>query len=269
MLNDKLHKLNESFDRKRDEFLKEWENKRVEAIAKVTVDDVAENLKNMSVGNIISIFENISPEILKTKGGKAKINKFVALVKEDKNLQNTYMLKENVFGFEGGCTARDVLEESIGTAVETSDKKSFKESKEKLVNFVSEALTSVLPVKIYNKVVLDEDTKKINDNLELLVWGKKTVKNAGARTTSINETVNFMHSNNLPQTTFTGKSSEEVFNECKDECINTIDEAWKTADSDVRFKLTEIKDRVSKKTYSELTVNDDIKYLKELTETVR
>lgn len=263
MLNDKLNNLNEIFDRKRDDFLKLWEDRRREAIARVTVDDVIENLPSMSVGNVISIFENVSSEVLKTKGGKATINKFVKMVKEDKNLQNTYMLKENVFAGVNPNSARDVLNESLNTAKETNNIKAFKESKKNITNFVAEALRKVSPVNIYEKVVLDEETKKINDNLELLVWEKKTVKNAGKRTESINETVDFMSKSKQ------GKSQEDVFEECKKECINTISEAWEHADANVRLKLTEVKDRLSKKMYSELTAEDDIKYMKELMQTIK
>ena len=51
--------------------------------------------------------------------------------------------------------------------------------------------------------------------------------------------------------------------------MNLLDEAWKNADANVRIKLTEMKDRISKKTFSEITVDNDIKYLKELIDTVR
>ena len=123
MLNDKIHSLNEIFDKKRDDFLKLLEDRRREAIAKATVEDVIENLPNMSVGNVLSIFENVSSEVLKTKGGKKTINDFVKMVKEDKNLQNTYMLKENVFSGSISVSARDILVESINTAKENSNTK--------------------------------------------------------------------------------------------------------------------------------------------------
>lgn len=263
MLNDKIHSLNEIFDKKRDDFLKLLEDRRREAIAKATVEDVIENLPNMSVGNVLSIFENVSSEVLKTKGGKKTINDFVKMVKEDKNLQNTYMLKENVFSGSISVSARDILVESINTAKENSNTKAFKESKKNIVNFVAEALKKVSPVNIYEKVVLDEEVKKINDNLELLVWEKKTVKNAGKRTESLKETVDFMSNDKK------GKTQEDVFEECKKECIDTISEAWEHADANVRLKLTEVKDRLSKKMYSELTAEDDIKYMKELMQTIK
>ena len=69
--------------------------------------------------------------------------------------------------------------------------------------------------------------------------------------------------------TETGESKEEMFEHYKNECINTLTEAWENADSAVRIKLTEVKDRISKKSFSELTVDDDIKYMKELIETVK
>jgi hypothetical protein len=97
------------------------------------------------------------------------------------------------------------------------------------------------------------------------MWGKKTIQKTAERTKCINETVNFMvNKNEVP-----GESKEDVFEHYKNECINSLNEAWENADANVRIKLTEMKDRVSKKSYSELTVDDDIKYLKELIQTVK
>jgi hypothetical protein len=264
-LSNKIAKINEAYDQKQRETLEKLAEERAMAIAKATVDDTIENLGSMAMGNIISIFENVSSEVLKTKGGKAKINGFLSLVKEDKNIHNSYLLKENVFSVNGIEDPKEYINESIAIANETNNAKGFKDSKKKLAGFVSEAIKSVNPMKIYEKVVIDDQVKKINENLETLMWGKRSVQKTAERTKCINETVDFM----MKKDEIPTESKEEVFEHYKNECINSLNEAWENADASVRIKLTEVKDRISKKSYSELTVDDDIKYMKELIDTVK
>lgn len=263
-LENKIAKVNEEFNRKQDEVLKKLAEERAKAIANEVVNDTVEKLPSMSMGNIITIFENISSEVLKTKGGKKRINDFISLVREDKNIHNAYLLKENIFPAVNIADPKAFISESIAIAKETSDEKSFKESKKKLADFVSESLNLVSPEKIYNKMNIGESVAKVNDNIEALMWGRRSIKNVASLTNSINETIDF-----ITKKTGESENKEEVFEQYKVECMNLLDEAWKNADANVRIKLTEMKDRISKKTFSEITVDNDIKYLKELIDTVR
>lgn len=263
-LSKKIEKINEEYDRKQANMLEKLAEERRIAIASETVNDTVENLPSMSMGNIICIFENISSEVLKTKGGKGRINSFVSLVKEDKNIHNSYLLKENIFPAVNIGDPREFINESIAIAKETSNEKSFKESKKKLVKFVTESIKVVSPEKISEKIKLDETTSKINDNLETLMWRKRSIKNVASRANSINETIDFITKNDA-----VSENKEEVFEQYKNQCINSINEAWENADTDVKLKLTEIKDRISKKAYSELTVDEDVKYMKELIDTIK
>ena len=262
-LENKIAKINEDFDKRQTEMLSKLAEERAMAIAKETVKDTIDRLPSMSMGNIISIFENVSPEVLKASGGKAKINAFVSLVKEDKNIHTSYILKENIFPSVTIADPKEFINESISIAKDTSDKKSFKESKEKLVKFVTESINSVSPVKISDKLTLEESVRKVNDNMESLMWGKRSIKNVASKTNSINETIKKKKKKSVEN------NKEDVFEHYKNECISSINEAWESADTNVRLKLTEIKDRISKKSYSELTADDDIKYMMELINTVK
>jgi hypothetical protein len=263
-LQNRISKINEEFDKKQATMLEKLAEERSMAIARETVKDTVENLKSMSMGNIISIFENISSEVLKTKGGKDRINSFISLVKEDKNIHNSYLLKENIFPAVNIGDPKEFINESIAIAKETSDEKSFKDSKKKLVKFVTESINAVSPEKISEKVKLDETVSRVNDNLETLMWSKRSIKNVANRTNSINETIDFITKKDT-----VSENKVDVFEHYKTECINTLSEAWENADAAVRMKLTEMKDRISKKMFSELTADDDIKYMKELIETVK
>lgn len=262
-LEEKILKINEEFDKKQQDMLDTLAEERKMAIAKETVGDVIEKMPSMSMGNIISIFENVSGEVLKTRGGKKTINDFLKLVKEDKNIHNSYLLKENISTSANIANPKEFINESIAIANETSDRSRLKESKANLAKFVSEAISKISPDKISDKVVLDDGTKKVNDNLDILMWGRRTIQNTAARNNSLNETIDFMTRKPSSDT------QENVFENCKNDCINAINEAWEVSDSSVRIKLTEIKDKLSKKQYSELTADDDIKYMKELINTIK
>lgn len=262
-LEKKIAKINEDFDKKQTEMLAKLAEERAMAIAKETVNDTVKNLPSMSMGSIISIFENISPVLIKSKGGKNRINAFVSLVKEDKNIHSFYVIKESMNGNVGIDNPKEFINEMVSVANETYNKAGYKESKDKLAKFVSEAILSVSPDKVSGKIKVNEATEKMCNNIETLVCGKKTIKNTAARLKSLNEAVEFLSKKSNDE------SKEDVFEHYKTECINSINEAWEGADVNVRMKLTEMKDRISKKMYSELTVDDDIKYMKELIETVR
>lgn len=257
-LQSKIDSINKDFDNK----IAKLNEERSAAISQAKVDDAIERLSSMSIGNIITIFENVSTDVLKTRDGKKTINAFVSLVKEDKNIASAYALMESVTKNVGIENPKEFITESVSVATEKSDISTFNDSKKKLVKFVSEALNKVNPVKISEKINVNEGISKINDSLEILVCGKKSIKNTASRLNSINEAVNFLSNK-------TGESKEDAFEQCKTECIKSIDEAWEQSDSAVRLKLTEMKDKLSKKEYSELTVDEDIKYMKELINTIK
>lgn len=257
-LQNRIDNINKDFDAK----IAKLNEERNAAISQAKVDDVIRRLPSMSIGNIITIFENISADILKTRDGRKTINAFVSLVKEDKNIASAYALMESVTKNVGIENPKEFITESVSVAIEKSDISKFNESKKKLVNFVSEAMNAVNPAKISDKIAVNEGMSKINDSLEILVCGKKSIKNTASRLNSINETVNFLSTKNI-------ESKEEVFERFKNECMKSIDEAWEQSDNSVRLKLTEMKDKLSKKEYSELTADEDIKYMKELINTVK
>ena len=126
---------------------------------------------------------------------------------------------------------KEFITESVSVAIEKSDISKFNESKKKLVNFVSEAMNAVNPAKISEKIVVNEGMSKINDSLEILVCGKKSIKNTASRLNSINETVNFLSAKNI-------ESKEEVFEQLENECMRKIDTAWEQCDKDVRRQPT-------------------------------
>ena len=257
-LQNRIDSINKEFDAK----IAKLNEERNAAISQARVNDVIEKLPSMSIGNIITIFENVSTDVLKTRDGKKTINAFVSLVKEDKNIASAYALMQSVTKNIGIENPKEFITESVSVAIEKSDISTFNESKKKLVNFMSNVLPKVNPVKISEKITVNEGISKINDSLEILVCGKKSIKNTASRLKSINETVNFL-SNKVSE------SKEDMFEQCKNECIKSIDEAWEQSDNSIRLKLTEVKDKLSKKEYSELTADEDIKYMKELINTVK
>ena len=258
-LQSKIDTINRHYDNE----VAKLNEEREYAISRVKVNDVVENLPSMSIGNIITIFENVSADILKTRGGKKTINEFVSLVKGDRNISSAYALMESVLKNVGIENPKEFITESVSVAIEKSDIEGFKKSKDRLVKLVSEAISRLNPSKIYGKLLVNEGVAKVNDSLEILMCSKKSIKNTASRMNSVNEAVNFLSNSAV-------ESKEDEFKSLKDECINTIDEAWEHHSAvEVRLRLTEMKDKLVKKEYSELTADDDIKYMKELISTIK
>ena len=237
---EKLQNRIDNINREIDGKIAKLNEERNALISQAKVDDVVEKLHSMSMGNIITIFENVSADILKTRDGRKTLNAFVALVREDKNISSAYALMESVTKNVGIENPKEFIAESVSVATEKSDIGSFKTSKEKLVRFVSEAISKVNPSKISEKLSVNEGIAKINDSLEILVCGRKTIKNTASRLNSVNEAVNFLSKK-------VEESKEDVFEQCKNECIKSIDEAWEQSDNAIRLKLTEMKDKLAKK----------------------
>ena len=147
-LQSKIDSINKDFDNK----IAKLNEERNAAISQAKVDDTIARLSSMSIGNIITIFENVSTDILKTRDGKKTINAFVSLVKEDKNIASAYALMESVTKNVGIENPKEFITESVSVATEKSDISTFNDSKKKLVRFVSEALNKVNPVKISEKI---------------------------------------------------------------------------------------------------------------------
>ncbi len=265
-LQDKIKKINEEFDNKEKNVIEEMKNQRADAISKAIVDDAIANLPSMSYGNIFRIFENISGDVVKTKGGKDTLNGFISLVREDKNIHNAYLFMENVYT-KSDADPLDVINGSLTIANESIDRKTNKQSKNKLAKYVAEAIKKVEPGKIAEKVQINEETTKVNENIENLLYGRVSMQNVGNIAKSLNETVDFMKRGNVTEEKHA--NNEELFDTYKEECLKTIDEAWESSESDVRLKLTEVKDKLSKKEYSEVTADNDIKYMQELIQTLK
>ena len=117
-LKDKISLINEIFDKREAEQIKFLKESREKEIAKTIVNDTIEKLPFMSIGNMVSIFESISPDIIKTKNGKKIINDFTAIVKEDVNIKNSYLLRENVFS--GNCSLMRSMTNSCWSSLRSS-----------------------------------------------------------------------------------------------------------------------------------------------------
>ena len=111
---------------------------------------------------------------------------------------------------------------------------------------------------------VNDEATRINESIDYLLNTARDKKNF----IEYDQKLSFLEEALSKKEDVVSESKKEVFEKEKNDCIQAIDEAWEKADSTLRMKLTEIKDRLSKKEFSEITVDDDIKYINQLKETI-
>ena len=159
--------------------------------------------------------------------------------------------------------------------LENKSSKELKSLKDKLSAFVNESLNNVSNFAVvyeFEKIHSEKPTMELFESIDQCVclnpsktknivdiakhrniicgwWEKATKKN-----------------NDYPEDPI---KEERTFNQEKEECIRLIDEAWnKTEDANLRLKLTEMKSSLEKKEFSEITKENDFKFISELKKTL-
>lgn len=268
-LQDKIQTVEREYQNKVNLLEEEKQNK----IHGCIVDDLFSNMEHKPICSIIELFENLSQDILQTKNGKKNINGFVKLIREDRNLLNIYLVRENMLSPNA---TPSVIDETISFIIGKSSKNDVAKSKAKLVNFVKESLQNVS-----NEVLVEETAKKndevirLYENIDFIASYSKSLKNLVECEQKIKELKGFVSENvkkgskSTSENVTESKTAQEVFCEEKEKCIKLIDEAWNQAeDSALKMKLTEMKENLINKEFSEITQENDLKFIEELKNTL-
>ena len=262
-LNKRISEINKDIDAKIAVLNEEREKMITEAKAEAFISKVDE----LPTFNLMTIFENASPYIIKKgKEGKKLINKYIQTIKGDKALNETYFLRENVLKI--GTMAPERVNENVDAALRFakgmneailgSDSKALK-------TVVKESLSCMKAQDVIDVFNIDDATTKLNECVDYLVQNERSGKNFleyDERLEMLKESLS------KREAEVVAESKKDVFEKEKESCIQAIDEAWQKADTNLRMKLTEIKDRLTRKEYSEVTADDDIKYISELKSTI-
>lgn len=260
-LQEKIAKINKEYSIKEKEALGKLNEEKEFLIAEATVNEILTEVKNLPTGDLFTIFENISEDVIFTKNGKNIINRFIETVKNDAVLREQYYFINNITHSKNDPVA--LLQESLDLLTSLDIRRI---NKETLAECVSDAIKSINPLVAYKKISINEASHRLHENIDYLTTTKKSVKTISEFKSRLNETIDFMRQNSETKEINEGKERE--FTDAKKSCIEAIEKIWESAEGSLRLTLTEIKDRLSKKEFSEVTANEDIKYIRDLKNTL-
>lgn len=251
-------------------------------------------LSESSFGYIKECFENLSPELFKSKEGRKIINKYTSEIKENKTLNTLHTIYENIRK-TGKDSDIDFLINNIISENVVLKENDVKESSKKLGLILSEAYlylgenaNKFLPNKnneLDNAIKFITENKKSLKNISEFSSASKIIQEEIEKHDNI---INTFKEKNLDEIVhelmreFNEKYSdkltdeekevikditesvdkESVFNKYKEMCINKINEAKSVFEKEGNMesvkKLTSISEQINKKVFTENSIENDI-----------
>ena len=217
-----LKKDNITLEKMRDAFIKVLD----EHIEANNFQKVIDNIPNLKLGEIITLYESISEKLLETNDGRNIIKRYINTIKENKDLKNVFSL----YNFVKTCNINEnhgtCLNEAM-TCVGNIDNENFKKGVNSLGRIVSEGLlkTNKSRAEINNII---EGTNKIYDDIDFIVLNKKTLKTVNEHVYHKDNIINFLKENKFEKTTpifENAISNKDIINDIN-EIIGGIDEVW-------------------------------------------
>ena len=260
----------------------------------------ADSLKSKSLWFIKESFEAIAPELYGTESGRVLLTGYINAIKSDKAYQRAYSLYESVRKTGKNSDVDYFVTETANHDWKLTRKK-LNEMKDKLGALLSLAYIYVGSEKCDS--LLSEDNKKLDRALMFIAESNKNHKNISEFGQAVKVIREFVENNDVPENVessdidslasdmideFNKKysdldeeeseliremaktgDSERIFEKYKKICSNKLDEQKrnfaKNGDDESASRLSEMKDRVSKKVFNDETAHEDIVNLIEMT----
>lgn len=269
-------------------------------IREAKTNSALNSINDMSLGQMVSIFENISDKIVETEKGRELLRKYVKTITENKDLLKSYKLRSAILN---PVTDNSVsfLNEALSIS-EISNAKKYGEGKKKLSRILKEMVNlAKLSYEDIEKISLNES--ELQNAIEYLMTNKKTFKNLSEyvsnksivenyvaehmKNTSISEetqsTSELMSElseslsslNGLQRRVMTEivesrlarKEDSELFEAYKNDCLSAMREKISESDDDGEVsKLKIMEQQLSEKAYSKDDFVTDLMNLSELKE---
>ena len=231
--------------------------------------ELAKEVSGKKFGFIKESFENISPELFKSKEGRGIINKYIACIKENDELKKMHLLYECVRKAGKDVDVNTYLNEAV-SMVGTVNPKSYKDATNKIGEVLAEAVVKLGGVKyetltsgkVYKDRTIDEaidyigthkKTAKtlpeftecfntISEQIHLHESVKKIASFSSLKEKDIEKAINEFNEKygkeldesgqSLVRELMESKNKEDVFNKYKETCINSIKEKQNVFESD-------------------------------------
>ena len=240
-----------------------------------------------------AMFESMIVPLMGKKGGKALINKYTKVIKENKSLKTIYAyhegLKENKTPDSKKAYITEAL--SLSTPVQYNE---YVKGVGDIVSLISEAFKLLGNEYVIENVSYDNKAESIGSSLLYLSTTKKNIRNLNEYISHIdNVSENIVESkdvvidvnltldeivsemtqkikNTNVDTIFNTDNKEKTFCEAKDACLSMIKkQKEQTNDEEICTKLTEMESKLTKKQYTFETFTKDMLYMTELQEVLK
>ena len=258
---------------------------------KILVSSILSQINNFCGAQ--AMFESLIIPLMKEKGGKQLINRYVATIKENKSLKTLYAYNEGLKVNTTPDSKKAYITEALSLAKPIHNNEYVKGVGD-LVSIISEAFKILGNQYVLENVTYDKTSDSIGQSLVYLATTNKNLRNLNeyiSHIENVSETIVESTNTNInvdlpleeivaemAQTTtfnnvdsiFNTNDKEKTFCEAKDTCLHMIKQQ-KTNSTDVEIinKLIEMEDKLQKKTYAFDTFTKDMLYMTELQEVLK
>lgn len=264
-----------------------------------------ESVEELSIPELKQVYESISDKLYATDGGKKLLSKYIKLVTENKTMQTEYVIVNGIY------SPMDVMDTPMYIVelfdIHGKRDKEYKVKKGQVVDLLKECIDMVNMSSYDLENIINESKNDVNSSIEYLLSVKRTASNVNDRVNSMkllegkvndanivnesivdnrkaSELVNDLSSitdgleewqkrvvNDISKYILENKTKEDLFNDYKAECINTINESINNTEDGNFETVSQLKGMVSQlseKKYNKETVNEDLFMLSELRQTL-
>lgn len=269
------------------------------------IHSLKESVEELSIPELKQVYESISDKLYATDGGKKLLSKYIKLVTENKTMQTEYVIVNGIY------SPMDVMDTPMYItelfAIHGKRDKEYKAKKGQVVDLLKECIDTVNMSSSDLENIINESKNDVNSSIEYLLSVKRTASNVNDRVKSMkllegkvndanivnesvvdnrkaSELVNDLSNitdgleewqkrvvNDISKYILENKTKEDLFNDYKEECINTINESINNAEDGNFETVSQLKGMVSQlseKKYNKETVNEDLFMLSELRQTL-
>lgn len=257
---------------------------------KILVSNILGKVDNFCTAQ--NMFESMIVPLMKEKGGKQLINKYVKVIKENTSLKTLYAYSE---GLKDNNTS-DTKKAYITEALSLSNPIKYNEYVKgvgNIVNLIAEAFAILGDEYVLENVSYDENRATIGNSLLYLATTKKNIKNLNEYISHMDVVSEIITENNTNsvdidltlgeivsemtqkmisnvENIFSTDNKEKTFCECKEMCLNLISQQiQKNSDKEVLDKLHEMENKLTNKHYVFETFTKDMLYMTELQDVLK
>lgn len=269
------------------------------------IHSLKESVEELSIPELKQVYESISDKLYATDCGKKLLSKYIKLVAENKTVRTEYAIVNGIYAPMDVMDAPMYLSELFD--IHGKRDKEYNEKKGQVVDLLKECIDTVNMSSSYLENIINESKNDVNRSIEYLLSVKRTASNVNDRVKSMkllegkvndanivnesivdnrkaSELVNDLSNitdgleewqkrvvNDISKYILENKTKEDLFNDYKAECINTINESINNTEDGNFETVSQLKGMVSQlseKKYNKETVNEDLFMLSELRQTL-